>query len=107
LKQKIVIIGCGAAGWSAAVAARKIDKKAQITMIEQGKYPLYERGGIPFVIQGDIPNFEALVNFPLKYYEFTKIQLQTEAKVIDIDSSSKEVIFENKQKKKTKLATIP
>lgn len=104
MNQKIVIIGCGAAGWSAAVAARKIDKKAQITIIEQGKYPLYERGGIPFVIQGDIPNFEALVNFPLKYYKFMKIQLQTEAKVIDIDSASKEVTFENKQKKKNQIS---
>ncbi len=98
MQKKIVIVGCGAAGWSAAVAARKIDKKAQIIVVEQGRYPVYERGGIPYVIQGDIPTFEALVNFPPEYYDFMKIDMHTETKAANIDSSSKEVMVIDKKR---------
>jgi len=91
MQKKIVIVGCGAAGWSAAVAARKTDRKAQIIVVEQGEHPVYERGGIPYVIQGDIPTFEALVNFPPQYYDFMKIGMYTQTKATNIDSSRKEV----------------
>ena len=91
MQKKIVIVGCGAAGWSAAVGARKTDRKAQIIVVEQGEHPVYERGGIPYVIQGDIPTFEALVNFPPQYYDFMKIGMYTRTKATNIDSSRKEV----------------
>lgn len=103
MQKKIVIIGCGAAGWSAAVAARKTDREAQIIVIEQGKYPVYERGGIPYVIQGDIPNFEVLVNFPPQYYDFMKIDMHTEAKTTDIEPSAREVTVVNKEKKELQI----
>ena len=90
-KMKIVIVGCGAAGWSAAATSRKTNRKAQITVIEQGKYSVYERGGIPYVIQGEIPDFESLVNFPPEYYDFMKIDMFTETRATEIDSSAREV----------------
>ena len=62
MKKKILIVGGGAAGVSAAIAARKTDRKAQIIVIEQEKHPVYERGGIPFVIGGEAPTFEVLVS---------------------------------------------
>ena len=37
-EKKIVIIGCGASGGTAAQFARKTDRKAEITIFEQGKY---------------------------------------------------------------------
>jgi thioredoxin reductase len=32
MQKKIVIVGCGAAGWSAAVAARKTDRKHRLLL---------------------------------------------------------------------------
>jgi len=78
--RKIVVLGCGVAGWSAAVAARKTNREAHITVIEQDKNPMYERGGIPYVINGDIPNFDALINLSNEYYDFMKIDLLLETK---------------------------
>ncbi|UCG44800.1 MAG: FAD-dependent oxidoreductase [Candidatus Bathyarchaeota archaeon] len=87
--MRIVVIGCGAAGWAAAAAARKTNREAKITVIEQGKHPVYERGGIPYVIQGEIPSFESLVNFSSEYFDFMKIEMLTETKATDIDPSEK------------------
>ena len=104
MPEKIVIVGCGAAGWAAAVAARKTDRKAQIIVIEQGRYGVYERGGIPYVIQGDIPTFEALVNFPPQYYDFMKIDMHTRTKAANIDSSGKEVTAVDQTGKKLRIS---
>jgi len=43
MQKKIVIVGCGAAGWSAAVGARKTDRKAQIIVVEQGEQRNYRK----------------------------------------------------------------
>jgi NADH oxidase (H2O2-forming) len=91
MNNRIVIVGFGAAGWSAALSARKTDRKSHVIVIEEGRHPMYERGGIPYVIQGDIPNFDALIHFPLKHYDLMKIDLRTETKATDLDSSAREV----------------
>jgi NADH oxidase (H2O2-forming) len=91
LPRKIVIIGCGAAGVSAASAARKTDRSAEITMLNDEKYSAYSRCGIPYVIEGEIPNFENLVIYPAQYYNMMKINLHTETTVTDVDSKAKTV----------------
>jgi NADH oxidase (H2O2-forming) len=96
--RHIVIIGCGAAGWSAAFSARKIDRSSRVIVIEQEKDPMYERGGIPFVIQGDISEFDALVHFPPKHYEAMKIDLCTETLATRIDAQAKLVTFIDKRR---------
>jgi NADH oxidase (H2O2-forming) len=91
LPRKIVIIGCGAAGVSAASAARKTDRSAEITMLNDEKYAAYSRCGIPYVIEGEIPTFDSLVIYPPQYYNMMKINLHTETTVTDIDPKSKTV----------------
>jgi NADH oxidase (H2O2-forming) len=95
MSNRIVIVGCGAAGWSAALAARKTDRESRITVIEQGRHPMYERGGIPYVIQGDIPGFDDLIHFPVKYYGMMHIDLRTETEVVELDSSARVVTVAN------------
>ncbi len=87
----LVIVGCGAAGWAAALAARKTNRRAQIIVLEQGRDPMYERGAIPFVLQGDIADFEALIHFPATYYRTLKVDLRTTSTVTQIDASAKTV----------------
>ncbi len=104
MPQKIAIIGCGAAGVSAASAARKTDRKAEITLFEAEKNPAYSRCGIPYVIEGKIPSFESLVNYPLSYYNMMKLNLNTETQVTDIDASTKNVKAVSKEGKEIALA---
>lgn len=96
MRKRVVIVGGGAAGVSAAIAARKTNRKAEITVVEQGKFLFYERGGIPFVIGGEVPSFEALVSFPPKFYDMMKIEMLMEAEATSVDSSSKEVTVADK-----------
>ncbi len=103
MQKKIVIVGCGAAGVSAAIAARKTDRKSQITVIEQEKHPVYERGGIPFVIGGEVSSFEALVSFPPKYYDMMRIEMRTQTEATDVNSSAKEVTFVDKKGRELRI----
>jgi NADH oxidase (H2O2-forming) len=96
-RTTLVIVGCGATGWSAALAARKADRRAHVIVLEKGKYPMYERGAIPFVLQGDIADFDALIHFPPKYYAAMKIDLRTETTVTQIDAPANSVMMVDTQ----------
>ena len=93
---KIVIIGAHAAGVDAASAARKIDRKAEITLITKESVAGYSRCGIPFVLAGEIMNFEDLIVFPRSYFEMMKLNLKLNTTVTKIDTKSKLVIAEGK-----------
>ncbi len=82
--RRIVILGANAAGTSAAAAARRTDKEAEIILIESEKYPAYSRCGLPYVLSGQVQNFEDLVIFPPKWYEMMNLDLRlgTVAKTI-------------------------
>ena len=51
---KVVILGLGAAGFGAALAAKKQDRKAEITIIDNKDFDLLHQCGLPFVIEGKI-----------------------------------------------------
>lgn len=67
--RKIVVIGGGAAGTSAAMAARKQDRSAEITIVHKENLPEYSRCGLPYAISGAISDFENLVIHPAGFYE--------------------------------------
>lgn len=92
--KKIVIIGDNATGTSVASAARKLDRTAEITIIERGKWPAYSRCGLPYVLAGEIPKFEDLITFPLSFYKMMKIDLRLETVAKAIDSKEKIVTVE-------------
>lgn len=96
MSNKIVIIGAHAAGVDAASACRKKDRTAEIILITREKYAGYSRCGLPFVIGGQIPNFEDLIVFSNAYYKMLKLNLKTETTVIKIDNDNKKVNTVNK-----------
>jgi NADH oxidase (H2O2-forming) len=91
LPRRIVIIGAHAASVDAASAARKKDRTAEITLITQEKYAGYSRCGIPFVMGGQIAEFEDLIVFPLTFYQMMKLNLKTQTQAKNIDASKKTV----------------
>jgi NADPH-dependent 2,4-dienoyl-CoA reductase/sulfur reductase-like enzyme len=104
MPRRIVIIGVHAAGVDAASAARKTDRQAEITLLTEEKHCGYSRCGLPFVIGGQIPNFQNLIVFPPAYFQMMKLDLRTETKATNIDTKNKTV---ETQTKDGKIETIP
>ena len=90
--KNIVIIGCGASGGTAAQFARKTDRKASITVIEQGKYPQYSKCALPYAIAGVIPDFNDLLEFSEDWFAREHITLLLQTTVEDIDHQNHCVI---------------
>ncbi len=94
--KKIVIIGCGAGGATAAQFARKTNRKAEITIFEKGKYPEYSKCGLPYAISGEIPELMDLIEFDEDFFKKSKIDLFLNTTVKKIDKGKKIIIAENK-----------
>jgi len=103
MSNKIVIIGAHAAGVDAASACRKKDRTAEITLITKEKHAGYSRCGLPFVIGGQIPNFEDLIVFSSAYYKMLKLNLKRETKVLEINKKNKTISSINKDGKTESL----
>lgn len=91
----IVIIGCGAGGGTAAQFARKTNRKTMITIFEKGNYVQYSKCGLPYVISGDIPKIDDLVEFDESWFKKSKIDILLNSKVEKIDTKNKIVIVKN------------
>lgn len=101
--MKIVIIGGGAAGTRAAIELRKRDRSSEILIINEKNYREYSPCGMPFVLSGDVKNFEALQTLNEKFYEKMKINLILDKKVIGIDPENKKIIFDDNEMSYDKL----
>lgn len=95
MPEKIVIVGANAAGIDVASAARKTDRKAEITLITRESHPAYSRCGLPYVLAGEIPRFEDLIVFPPSYYRMMRLDLRTETDVKAIDPKEKTLQLED------------
>ena len=84
--MKIIVIGANAAGLDAAVAARKTNRVAEITVITEESVATYSRCGLPFVLSGKISSFEKLNVYPASTYRIMKLNLLTETKVSPIST---------------------
>jgi len=103
MPRRIIIIGAHAAGVDAAVAARKTDRTAEITLLTSEKRAGYSRCGIPFVLGGHIPNFDDLIVYPPGFYRMMKLDLRLETTATSIDTEAKTVEIQDKTGKKEKL----
>ncbi|MFC3834565.1 MULTISPECIES: FAD-dependent oxidoreductase [Deinococcus] len=59
--MRIVIVGGVAAGMSAASRARRFSKDAEIVVLDRGEWVSYGACGLPYVLGGDVDDFESLV----------------------------------------------
>ena len=84
--NKIVILGLGGGGFAAALAIRRTDPEASITIIEKRSYDMYSPCGLPFAIEGII-GLEDL-RFSLPADRNIKKLLKHEAQEIHTDERS-------------------
>lgn len=89
--RKIVIIGCGAGGGTAAQFARKTDRKSKIIIFEKDKYAQYSKCGLPYTISKEIHDFDDLVEFSKEWFVKAGIDLILNSKVEKIDTKNKSI----------------
>ena len=89
MARRIVIIGGGCGGGTAAQFARKTDRTAEITVIERETYPQYSRCGLPYGISGIIPELTNLIEAPEERMRKNRINLMLGSEVTRIDKDKK------------------
>lgn len=91
--MNIVVIGGGAGGLTAASNIRKYDKNAKITVITMDKHVAYSPCAIPYVLCGEVENFENIIMHQPEDYLEKDIKILTETEVFEIDSNENKVKF--------------
>jgi NADH oxidase (H2O2-forming) len=90
--RRIIIIGSGAAGMTAASAAREADQEAEITVFTEEEHIAYSPCGIPFVLEGKIKDFRSIIMHDPEFYRRERrIQVRTRTKVAAVDPDKKMV----------------
>ena len=88
MARRIVIVGCGVSGTTAAFYSRKTDRSSEITIIGQEDLPEYSRCGLPYAFSGIVPTLRSLIGYDEEFYEHTNrinLRLSVTAKKIMTD----------------------
>ncbi len=90
--MKVVIIGLGTAAFSAMLAIKKLDRSAQITVIDKKSFDLQHSCGLPYALEGKVK---------LEQLEHSigadkmNIKVLSECEAVKIDKNSKEIIYKS------------
>jgi NADH oxidase (H2O2-forming) len=92
MPRRIVIIGCGVSGTTAAFQARKTDRTAQIVLLGDEELPEYSRCGLPYAFSHVVPSLEALIGYDEAFYEqMNRIDLRLGWKATRINTEKRSV----------------
>jgi NADPH-dependent 2,4-dienoyl-CoA reductase/sulfur reductase-like enzyme len=83
---RLVVIGGGAAGMSAASAARRVAPDLDVVVCEAGGFAAYGMCGIPYFLGGTVPRAESLLAYPPSEFRGKRgIDLRLRTRVDEID----------------------
>lgn len=89
--RKIVVIGSGAAGMTAASTARRVDPQAEITVLTEDEHIAYSPCVIPWVLEG-LTDWDSIIMHDPEYYRQERgIEVLNLTKVSAVDSVAKTV----------------
>lgn len=92
MTRRIVIVGCGVSGTTAAFHARKTDRTAQIVLLGDEQSPEYSRCGLPYAFSHVVPSLEALVGYDRAFYEqMNRIDLRLGWKVTSLNTKDRKL----------------
>ena len=90
--MKILIIGGGAAGMSAASKAKRVDPSSEVIVFDSGNFVSYAECGLPYYLGGKFDDYGKLIHYPVK--EFTEkrgIVIKTGISIGSVDAHMKSV----------------
>ncbi|MCZ2153664.1 MAG: FAD-dependent oxidoreductase [Bryobacterales bacterium] len=91
----LVVIGGVAAGMSAASRARRLDRDAQITVLERSSVVSYGACGLPYWISGVVDDAEELIVHPPEFFERERgIRVRTNTRVAEVAPARRRVLLE-------------
>ena len=89
---RVVVVGGGAAGMSAASRVKRLRPDSEVVVVERTRWVSFALCGIPYYIGCTVKHLDDLTAYPLE--EFTKrrgIDVRIRQEVVDVDSSAKRV----------------
>jgi NADPH-dependent 2,4-dienoyl-CoA reductase/sulfur reductase-like enzyme len=90
----LVVVGGGAAGMSAASAARRIDPDLPIVVLEATGHTAYGLCGLPYVLSGVVGAATDLISYPPTFFrERRRLDLRLGALATEIDLGRREVVY--------------
>ncbi len=91
--KRIVIIGGASAGSTCAFELRKLNKNIEIVILEKSDYTQYSPCAMPYVLSGEIVDFDKIFILKKKDYESNNILLNLNSEVIEIDKKKRSILF--------------
>jgi len=89
---RLVVIGGGAAGMSAASAARRVAPGLDVVVCEAGGFAAYGMCGIPYFLGGIVPQAQNLLAYPpSEFRDHRGIDLRLRTRVDAIDAGARQV----------------
>jgi len=90
--ESIVIVGGVAGGASFAARARRLDENATITMFERGPHISFANCGLPYFIDGEIPERASLLVETAEHFTRRfRVDVRVNSEVLSIDRTAKTV----------------
>ncbi len=96
--MKVVIIGGGSAGTTCAFELRKLSKDAEITIVEKSSNLEYSPCALPYVLSGEIADFDEIFIFRKEDYQKNNINILLNSEAEGVDRKRKELILRNGKK---------
>ncbi|HEY3259758.1 MAG TPA: FAD-dependent oxidoreductase [Pseudonocardiaceae bacterium] len=86
MSERLVVVGGGAAGMSAASAARRIDPGLEIVVLEAAGHSAYGLCGLPYYLSGLVDSADKLLAYPPAFFrEQRRIDLRLHAAATRLD----------------------
>lgn len=92
--MNIAIIGCGIAGVTAATTLKQNSSEVHVTMYTDEKHPYYPRPELYSILSAEAQPSD-IYAFPKEWFERQGITIHTGKKVVEIDTSKKELKLED------------
>jgi NADPH-dependent 2,4-dienoyl-CoA reductase/sulfur reductase-like enzyme len=97
--QRLVVIGGGAAGMSAASAARRVDPACEIIILEATGHAAYGLCGIPYYLAGLVGRADELLSYPPAYFrERRQIDLRLHTRALALDPGRQVVHYRDAER---------
>lgn len=96
MSRRLIVVGSGAAGMSAASAARRVDPGLDVVVLEASGYAAYGMCGLPYYIAGLVPEAEDLLAYPPAFFRDKRgIDLRLSVRAVAVDPGGRTVAYED------------